>query len=91
MGYKRSLIVERRGGLSGLHIIKDVATRSRSGHRLNVIVLEWNKGRLGVNRRWWILSKSNLSSFTYHKVVSRELCTYQCEKVGLHKRQLKHG
>lgn len=39
MGYKRSLTVKCREGLSGFPIIEDVVTGSRSGHELNAIVL----------------------------------------------------
>ncbi|KAH1091902.1 hypothetical protein J1N35_019159 [Gossypium stocksii] len=43
MGCRRSLAGKRCGGLGGLQIAEDVATRSRREHRLNVIVLERNE------------------------------------------------
>ncbi|PPR91135.1 hypothetical protein GOBAR_AA29548 [Gossypium barbadense] len=42
----KTLAVKRRGGSSGLQIVKDVATRLRSGYELDAIILERNEGRL---------------------------------------------
>ncbi|PPD77604.1 hypothetical protein GOBAR_DD25469 [Gossypium barbadense] len=58
MGYRRSLVVKRHGGLGGLPIAEDVSIGSRSGLELDAIVLERNEGKLMVNRWWWILPKS---------------------------------
>ncbi|KAK5819408.1 hypothetical protein PVK06_024407 [Gossypium arboreum] len=58
MDCRKTLTVKRRGGSSGLQIVKDVATRLRSGYELDAIILERNEGRLRVNRWCWILSES---------------------------------
>lgn len=86
MGYKRSLVVKHTGGQGGLPITDDVDIELRSGHGLDAIVLEWNNGRLGENRWWWILLESG-SFYIYlswRRTVSREFYTYQYESVGLH-------
>ncbi|TYI10957.1 hypothetical protein ES332_A09G177400v1 [Gossypium tomentosum] len=84
-GLQDKLVVKRRGGSSGLPIAKDVSIGTRSVYGLDAIFLKWNEGRLGVNK-WWILPERGLSSFICHGrcVISRELCTYQCENVSLH-------
>ncbi|PPD91175.1 hypothetical protein GOBAR_DD11870 [Gossypium barbadense] len=80
MGYRKSFVVKRHGGSSGLQIVEEVSTRLKSGNGLDAFILERNEGRLGVNRWWWILSK--LGSLIIH--LSQEMCgikrvLYQCE------------
>lgn len=86
MGYRRTLVVKHRNGSGRLQIVEDVATRLRSRHGLDAIVLEQNKGRLrctndGESCRSWVLSSFICQE---RRMVSRKLCTYQCENVGLH-------
>ncbi|KAH1073572.1 hypothetical protein J1N35_025900 [Gossypium stocksii] len=59
MGYKRSLVAKHHNGLGELQFAEDVTTGSRSGHRLDAIVLK-NDGRLGVNR-WMLVSEGDPS------------------------------
>lgn len=81
MGYKRSLTVKRRGGSGRLQITEDVVFGLRTRDGLDTIILEWNESKLGMIRWCWILPESRLSPLICHerRVVSRGLCTYQCE------------